>query len=222
MTIQRIAVWLVVLLVPVALVLSAVRVALHPWFLQFEYNRPGFPADRYGFTTEDRLYWSQFALDYLLNNEDISYLGDLRFENGAPVYNQRELSHMVDVKVVVQAALTVWYVSLGVLVLIGLWAWRGRWLEEYRRGLRLGGWVTAGLIGFIILFVLISFSVFFVAFHNVFFQPGTWMFQFSDTLIRLFPERFWQDVFILVGGLSFAGSLALALGLRSESRPGPA
>ena len=62
----------------------------------------------------------------------------------------------------------------------------------------------------IIVFVLLSFGVFFVAFHNVFFDPGTWMFEFSDTLIRLFPERFWRDIFIYVGVL--AGGAGLLIG----------
>jgi uncharacterized membrane protein len=62
--------------------------------------------------------------------------------------------------------------------------------------------------------VLLSFNVLFVAFHNVFFQAGTWMFLFSDTLIRLFPERFWRDTFIAVGVLSGGAGLAIAYFLR--------
>jgi uncharacterized membrane protein len=56
-----------------------------------------------------------------------------------------------------------------------------------------------------------------VAFHNVFFEPGTWKFLFSDTLIRLFPQRFWQDLFLIVGGLSLVGGLALGIGLRRKA-----
>jgi uncharacterized membrane protein len=63
----------------------------------------------------------------------------------------------------------------------------------------------------IIFFVLISFGVFFVGFHEIFFPPGTWTFFYSDTLIRLFPERFWRDAFLTVGILSVFGGLALAL-----------
>jgi integral membrane protein (TIGR01906 family) len=206
--------WLVTILVPVALVMTAVRLLMTPAFLQIEYNMPGFPEDNYGFTKQERLHWSNIALDYLLNSQGISFLGDLRFADGQPVYNQRELHHMVDVKRTVQAALLVWYVSLLVLIALGLWAWRGDWLQTYRDGLARGGWLTVLLVGTIILFVAISFSVFFVAFHNVFFKPGTWTFLYSDTLIRLFPERFWRDIFIYVGVLSVGGGLGLALGLR--------
>jgi integral membrane protein (TIGR01906 family) len=150
----------------------------------------------------------------LLNSADITFLGDLRFSDGTPVYNQRELMHMVDVKNALRITLQVWAVSLVILFMLGLWAWRGRWLPDYRRGLRRGGWLTILLVGAIILIVLLGFGVFFVAFHNIFFEAGTWMFEWSDTLIRLFPERFWRDIFIYIGVLSALGGLGLAVGFR--------
>ena len=208
--------WVVTLLVPIALVLTAVRLVMAPWFLHFEYNTPNFPQDLYGFTKDERLYWSKIAVDYLLNPEGISFLEDLRFSDGTPVYNARELHHMVDVKNTVTLMLIIWYVSLGALASLGVWAWWGSWWKDYTHGLARGGWLTVLILGSLIFFVLISFGVLFVAFHNVFFQPGTWMFNFSDTLIRLFPERFWRDIFIIVGAITIGGGLALGFGLRRK------
>jgi integral membrane protein (TIGR01906 family) len=202
--------WLVTILVPVALVLTAVRLLLTPVFVQFEYRTPNFPPDPYGFTQQDRLYWSQIALNYLLNDQGISYLGDLRFPDGNPLYNQRELKHMADVKKVVQVALKIWVGSLAGLALLGVWAWRADWLQPFRHGLSRGGWLTLLLVGTVILFVLVGFGVFFVFFHDIFFAPGTWTFSYSDTLIRLFPERFWRDTFLVLGALAGGGGLALA------------
>jgi len=201
--------WIVTLLVPVILVLASVRLLLTPVFLPFEYRTPNFPPDAYGFTREDRLYWSAFALDYLINQEGISFLGDLRFADGSPVYNQRELKHMVDVKEVLQKAMLVWYFSLGAMFLLGIWAWQGGWLYSYRRGLSRGAFITSALIFVIIIFVLAGFGIFFVGFHQVFFETGTWVFYYSDTLIRLFPERLWRDVFIYVGLLTLSSGLVL-------------
>jgi integral membrane protein (TIGR01906 family) len=215
-TLQKLLSWVVTLLVPGALALAAVRAMMTPVFLNIEYNLPNFPPDQFGFTTQDRLYWSRYALDYLLNSAGISYLGDLRFQNGQPVYNERELHHMVDVKRTLKNALLFWYVSLGLLVVLGVWAWRGGWMGSFQHGLARGGWLTVLLVGTIIVFVLLSFGVFFVAFHDVFFQPGTWMFQYSDTLIRLFPERFWKDLFIYVGTLAVIGGLILAFAFRGR------
>jgi integral membrane protein (TIGR01906 family) len=210
--------WIVTLLTPVILSLTAMRLIMVPAFLNFEYNTPNFPPDRYGFTKEERLYWSKIALEYLLNPADISFLGDLRFADGTPVYNQRELEHMVDVKNTVHSALTVWYVCFGVVFILGLWAWRAGWWEIFRQGLWRGGWLTVLLIATLILIVLLSFGVFFVAFHNVFFAPGTWVFNYSDTLIRLFPERFWRDIFIIVGALAMLCGLALGYGLSPSKK----
>jgi integral membrane protein (TIGR01906 family) len=215
-SLRKAALVVITVLVPVVLVLTAVRAVLSPWFLEFEYRTPNFPPDRYGFTMEERLRYSRIALDYLLNDEDISFLANQRFPEGeqAPppscaymddctsMYNDRELRHMVDVKEVVQAALNFWYASIAVLLLAGVWAWRGDWLAEFRWALGRGGMVTLVLIIVILLLVLAAFGIFFVAFHQVFFEEGTWTFLWSDTLIRLFPERFWRDTFLVVGGIT--------------------
>ncbi len=208
--------WLVTLLMPVVLCMAAVRLVINPLFVQFEYNTPAFPEDPFGFTKQDRLYWSGIALDYLLNSQGINFLGDLRFDNGQPVYNERELRHMVDVKNVLAGALNVWYLSLAALAVLVVWAWRGGWWADFRRGVSRGGWLTVILIAAIILFVLFGFDTFFVAFHRIFFEGNSWLFLYSDTLIRLFPERFWQIVFLVVGSL--AAGMGLAAGYVFKSR----
>jgi integral membrane protein (TIGR01906 family) len=105
-----------------------------------------------------------------------------------------------------------------VLVILGFWAWFGAWRKEFKQGLGRGGWLTVILLGTILVLVMLSFGVVFVAFHNVFFAAGTWTFEYSDTLIRLFPERFWRDIFLWVGGLTLASGLTLGLlfGRRTE------
>jgi integral membrane protein (TIGR01906 family) len=213
--------WLVAILVPLALIGLGLRALLTPAFLQIEYNMPYFPPDEYGFTREDRLKWAPYALDYLVNSADISYLGDLKFDDGSPLYNERELSHMEDVKRVTQGALNVWYISLASLVMLGGWSWREGWMQAYRQGLMRGGWLMVGLAGAIGLIVVIGILVnpnvfwnFFAGFHSLFFEGDSWLFLYSDTLIRLFPLRFWQDAFLWAAVIALAGALALALGLK--------
>jgi integral membrane protein (TIGR01906 family) len=209
--------WVVTVLVPVALVLLGVRLLITPVFVQVEYNLPGFPEDRYGFTKEERVKWANVAIDYLLNDEGIEFLGDLTFEDGSPLYNERELGHMVDVKIVVTQAMAVWYTSLLLLVVLGLWAYFGGWWSAYSAALARGGWLTLALMGLILLSVALLFGPLFVFFHQIFFDPGTWMFEFSDTLIRLFPERFWQTAFVAVGVIAAAGGLVLGLLFRPRA-----
>jgi integral membrane protein (TIGR01906 family) len=200
---------LIGVIVPLVLLMSAVRLLMTPVFVQVEYLTPGFPEDTYGFSQADRLKWSQMALDYLLNDEGINFLGDLQFADGSPLYNQRELSHMLDVKNLVQAGLPVWYALLLILLVLGVWSWRAGWWPQYRKGMGRGGRWTVVLIVLMILFIFINFDQLFTGFHRIFFEGDTWLFYFSDTLIRLFPMRFWRDAFILIGVITLGGGMAL-------------
>lgn len=198
---------IVPILLPVVLLLTAVRILMTPIFLQIEYGLPNFPEDSYGFTQQDRLKWAPIALDYLLNDADISFLRDLEFEDGSPLYSERELGHMVDVKILTQRALAYWLAGSSLLVALGVWAWRADWWQVYKQLAAIGGKITVIAIGVLIFFVLVSFNQVFEGFHRIFFEGDSWRFYYSDTLLRLFPIRFWQDVFIYLGLLTLAGGL---------------
>ena len=215
--------YLVSLATPFALIGLALRILLTPLYYTIEYNMPYFPADEYGFTKEDRLKWAEPSVEYLVNSADISYLGDLKFDDGTPIYDERELSHMHDVKNVVQGSLKAWYVSLAVLILLAILAQRSGWMPIYLDGLRRGGWWMIGLaatLGFIagagILLNPDIFWNFFAWFHSLFFEGDSWLFYYSDTLIRLFPIRFWQDAVIAMAVIALGGGLGLAFGLRTK------
>jgi integral membrane protein (TIGR01906 family) len=201
--------FLVTLVIPLVLLMTAFRILMTPAYVNLEYRMPGFPADSYGFTQADRLKWAPVALDYLLNDQGVEFLSDLTFADGSPLYNERELSHMVDVKNLVQAGLKVWVGLLVILAGLGVWSWQGGWWRDYRLMLASGGKLTMMLIAALILFVLIAFSQVFTLFHRIFFEGSTWIFLFSDTLIRLFPLRFWQDAFIFAGVMTLGGGWAL-------------
>lgn len=213
--------YLVSLLTPVALIGAALRILLSPIYYNVEYRMPYFPVDEYGFTQQDRLQWAPYAVEYLVNSSDISYLGDLQFENGTPLYNERELSHMADVKNVVVGALRVWYLSLGLLVLFAILAQRSGWMPDYLNGLRRGGMWMIGLAVALGLVAGIGITTnpdvfweFFALFHAIFFEGDSWLFYYSDTLIRLFPIRFWQDAFLWAAILALGGGAGLAFGIR--------
>jgi len=210
-TAQRAVTVGIAILIPFFLIMTAIRLLLTPLFLQIEYHMPGFPPDSYGFTLEDRLHWSRVSLEYLLNDAGIEYLAEQQLQDGSPLYNQRELSHMLDVKILIQQMLVVWRIMLVIIAALGIWAWLGRWLPAYLRGLGFGGRLTIGLIVLILAAVAISFRALFTAFHRIFFEGDTWLFNFSDNLIRLFPMRFWQDGFIMMGGFTLLSAGLLIL-----------
>lgn len=211
--------FLITLAVPVLLVLFSVRMLISPVYLAVEYNKPDFPPDYYGFTLADRSYYGPFALNYLVNNADIRYLRDLTFADGRPFYQESELSHMVDAQHIAQVAFAILY-GLTLVLLIGSIALsrsaNGR--AALRRGLFSGGLLTLLLIGGLAVFVLLSWDSFFTQFHELFFAEGTWQFQYSDSLIRLYPVRFWQDTALTIGGLAVAGALLIMVACSTWAR----
>jgi len=212
--------YLASLLVPILLIGFALRVLLTPLFYTIEYNLPYFPQDRYGFTREDRLRWAPFAVNYLVNLADIDYLSQLRFDDGSPLFNGRELVHMQDVKRLVQGSLRIWYGALSIQVVLGVFAWRGKWMRSYLAAWGRGGWWMIGLALILTLIagggILIDpdiFWNFFALFHQAFFEGNSWLFLYSDTLIRLFPIRFWQDAVLAASFICLGGGFGLAIGL---------
>lgn len=210
----RIAHVLLNILVPIISVLTSVGLLLTPPYVRLEYRMPGFPEDPYGFTLEDRLVWAPLARDYLLNNKGIEFLGDLRFDDGTPVFNERELRHMDDVKRLVQIALVVWVAGLGLIAVCCLALRRYGGREVLWKALRSAALATLFLMGALVAALVVGFSFVFVGFHRIFFEGDTWLFQYSDTLIRLFPQRFWQDVFFFVS----LGTVLQALILQTLAR----
>ncbi len=200
---------LVTLTIPIIISVLSILILLSPIFTNLEYRRPGFPEDNYGFTTAERLEFGNQTRRYLISDDSLEDLQQLVFENGDPIYIGRELSHLEDVKIVLQGVLKVFYGAAAVFVLGGLIAGTRGWQEIYLNGIYLGGKITAGLLIIILLLTLLSFQAMFTNFHLLFFEGGSWLFFYSDTLIRLFPVQFWQDIFLVFGILTLAGGILL-------------
>jgi integral membrane protein (TIGR01906 family) len=206
---------MLVAVLPLVITLGSLRLALTPAYVWLSYHVPGFPEDSYGFTLDERLHWSGQSLAYLENDAGIDFLGDLTFEDGSQLFNDRELRHMQDVKRLTQAALGLWMavVIVGGVAGLGLY-WMNR-RRELGRALVTGGRLTIALMIALAVALAISFPFVFVGFHHLFFQGNSWLFFYSDTLIRLFPERFWQQVFAFLVLCSLLISWGfIAVGLR--------
>lgn len=206
---------LIAIIVPLLLMMSSIRILLNPFFLDYEYNLPNFPADEFGFSKADRLHWGKLSLDYLTNNAGPEFLADLKFEDGTPIYIDRELSHMVDVKNLVQFMMKIMLPMAAFLVIAWILAWRLGWTSQFWKAVSLGGWLTLGMIGLILVGTVINFDALFTGFHHLFFTGSTWLFYTNDTLIRLFPEKLWSDAFTFMGVFTLAtGVICTFLGAR--------
>lgn len=187
---------------PVILLVLAVRAVTSPLFLWVEYNRPGFPGDGYGFSTDDRMTFGSYAVDYLSNWSGPRYLGGLVNQDGAKLFKDSEVSHMADVKLVILSSFGAGLLLI-VLSIIAILYLRKRSEGGVRRGLFAGSIVTLVIIIGLAVLAALSWQQFFTEFHRIFFANGTWTFSLEDTLIRLFPGQFWVDAGIVIGGLVF-------------------
>jgi len=208
---SRIAEIIIILMVPFFLVLTAGRIVFNSFYLDYEYNLASFPPDSFGFTTQDRLQWGKLSLNWLFNKQDAEFLASQRLPDGTPLYNEREMSHMIDVKNLIQKALIAWYVVSGVLIALAIAAWRTKWKKGFWRAVATGGWLTILLILLVLLAVAINFDQFFAEFHHLFFTGNSWLFYTNDTLIRLFPLKLWSDGFTFAGILTLTAAVLLGV-----------
>ncbi|MBZ0309837.1 MAG: TIGR01906 family membrane protein [Anaerolineae bacterium] len=195
--------YLLIALVPILLMLISVRLMLTETWLDFEYSR--LPEDAYGWDNEVRQEYGPYGIRYLLNDEDISYLADLKID-GQPAFREKELEHMEDVQAVTQAVLWVLTISL-ILFAAGItlmaYLARARLLSVFFYG----GAVTLITIVLLVVLAVVSWDFFFDTFHAIFFAEDSWRFYRDDTLIRLYPQQFWFESSLVVGILTIGGAM---------------
>ncbi|MEM9776033.1 MAG: TIGR01906 family membrane protein [Chloroflexota bacterium] len=193
--------WIVILAFPFLLGFGTVRAIIASNYPAFEY--PRITSDLYGWSDEVRLELAEATLDYIQRPEPaeevIFLLEDLRLpeDPSAPLYNEREIGHMLDVKNLFDAIGRILW-ALIVIVPLGLVALYFLDTSQLYDTVRLGGWSTIIVLAGIAIFILVGWSLFFTTFHELLFPPGTWTFYLTDSLIRLFPEKFWFDVGVII------------------------
>lgn len=203
--------WLLVLIIPLLLIIGSITILTTPEYLSLEYAKPGFPMDPFGFTTQERLEHASDNLRFLRQGLPKTFL-EQQNHQGQPLYNAREISHMVDVQSVFQAT---WNAGRFLLVLALFLTTAITWREENRSlffsSIRQAGLLSAGFTTVVALLAVLSWNAWFTTFHQFFFQPGTWTFETTDTLIRLFPMPFWFDGALTVSGLTLSAGILLAV-----------
>jgi len=193
-----------------------------PSYPAWEYGR--IPPDTYGLTLAERLELATNTLTYLRQpgraDDVIFMLEGLRLPDGQSLYNDREIGHMLDVKNVTDNIRFVW-LAAGLVVVIGSLALilKPETAVIGWRSVMWGGVFTVVVLLAIALFILLAWDTFFVQFHEVLFPAGTWTFAYTDGLIRLFPERFWFDIGVIMsGGALLLGLITAVFGYLMQKR----
>lgn len=218
--VRRAAIVAVAALVAVAvlpiLVVNGLRLLATDTFVRFEYGRAGFPADRYGLTREQRTRLALVGLDSITpGGAGIDLLREAELPDGTSAFDGRELRHMDDVRSVFGAALRLQLLAIAAIATLGLALLRARaWAVAVPLGLLAGAVGTLAVAVLAVPVILLGFDSFFTRFHEVLFDADTWRFSTTDTLLRLYPEVFWQHTSqlaaaftvgqaLILGGLSF-------------------
>ena len=107
---------LITLTIPFLLVVGSIRLVANPWFISFEYNRPGFPPDAYGFTLEQRTPLGLAGLYSVVpEGAGMIELEQAKLPNGEPAFNAREIKHMLDVRVLMGKVFPLALISVALL-----------------------------------------------------------------------------------------------------------
>jgi integral membrane protein (TIGR01906 family) len=192
------------------LVVNAFRVLATGTFVRAELGRDGFPPDRYGLTNEQRKELALLGLRSIQpGSEGIALLERARLPNGSPAFGLRELTHMRDVRRLFGIALRGQLIALIVIGALALGLARTRFRAVVPLGLLAGAAATLATALLAVPLILLGFDGFFTRFHEVFFSGDSWQFNNADTLIRIYPEQFWQDVSRLAAGIAVAQALVL-------------
>jgi integral membrane protein (TIGR01906 family) len=131
-----------------------------------------------------------------------------------PLFNQREVLHLRDVRDLLQLTYRLQESSMAYVVLFTLSGllWRGRKaLARLARAWLQGAIFTVSLLLVMGLALLLDFDRLFLQFHLVSFSNDFWMLNpASSYLIRMVPQGFFFDLVMLVAGLTLLEGVILA------------
>lgn len=133
-----------------------------------------------------------------------------------PLFNEREVLHMRDVKGLFQKVFGLHQLALVYIVIYitGVYLWsRERSPRRLARQAVIAGIATAAALGVAAVAMLVGFDQLFTQFHLLSFSNDFWQLNpATDRLVQMFPQGFWFDVSLGVGVLTVmqGGLIALA------------
>ncbi|MBI5305826.1 MAG: TIGR01906 family membrane protein [Chloroflexi bacterium] len=189
--------------IPPFLILMNVFGILTPNWIAFQYSRPDFPP-AFTFDAKSRLFNASESLEYVAGNrthEQFKALG---------VYDEREIKHMVDVRVVIANVRVFWVADLLLLVAALVILGRAKATRALAAsGLRDGAILTIALFIGLGAFAAVGFNQFFILFHKVFFEGDTWLFNVTDSLIQFYPLPFWIATTMTLVGVTVVEAVVI-------------
>jgi integral membrane protein (TIGR01906 family) len=195
--------------VPFVLTVNGLRAVTNERYVEAFYHHGGIPDDRYGMSEADRIRLALVGLRSIEpSSQGVDLLRQATLADGRPAFNARELRHMQDVRTLLGRAYVVQLVVViaiaALALLLGL---RRSTRTVVPVALAYGAVLTVGLAAAVAVVSLVSYDSFETWFHAPLFAGDSWRFEETDTLRRLYPDRFWLDTAIVLGAFAVVQSL---------------
>lgn len=196
--------------------------ATSSWWWERGFERYDAPR-RTGMTPEEVSRVGAEVRDYLRNDaERLTVQRALADGRRVPVFSEREVVHMIDVKRLMARTWDAGWAAFGLIIALAAGAfWRGRraglaWL--LRATAAAGGLIVALVVALAVV-AMVGFDEAFRQFHLLFFTNDLWQLTSAEALIQLFPQRFFFDTTLLIGAAivipsALIGVFGRALGRR--------
>lgn len=201
--VQRAAALLFIIAVPVALLLTNIRLAANePRVYEYAIDHYG-GVEASGIARPELLRGSAGLRDYFRNDDGRIFVRVTQDGQSVSLFNDRETQHLRDVKTVfggafrVQEAAVVF--ALAYVVAVFIWA-RESNLRVLASQIAIAGIVGIAVIVALAVVALTGFDSAFERFHTVLFTNDLWQLDPDrDHLIQMFPEAFWRDISLWIG-----------------------
>ena len=206
---------LFIVVVPLFLVTSSISWA---------FNSPGLYNDGFekysisrisGITDADLRQVGADIRHYINSGDEPLVVTTRIFGEKRDLFNNREISHMKDVKQLVRGVYVLALVSavyLAAMTVVGFSLQKVWFVSALAKRLTWGGGLTLILIVVFGIAALAGFDSVFLKFHQLSFANDLWQLDpRTDYLLIIFPQGFWFDATMVVLALTVAGAVALAV-----------
>jgi integral membrane protein (TIGR01906 family) len=190
---------LLVLCIPILIISITVRVYSH----SADLYKAGF--DKYNISQRTGISNVQLGevakqmVEYFGGKSSTPQLMVTKHGEQSPLYNEKELVHLEDVRYIVQIFTALQVASILLFMVLAVYIYFRSGLRRMLGGIQIGSVITAILTGILIVWSLIDFNSLFLLFHYISFSNDLWILDPSkDYLIMMFTEGFFNDAALLI------------------------
>ncbi len=205
-----------ILLVPIALVTSTIRLAISETDV-YDYAVRNYGAEKASDIPESELLKANQEIRHYLNDPDSGPLAPQVVNSAGEtetLFNARETAHMADVRSLVQLMFKAQVLAVALALTAAVLMVALGSVRALAAAALYGSVLTLAVLGLTGAVAMIGFEAFWDRFHGIAFTNNLWELNpRRDHLIQMYPEAFWQDATTVIGG--FIALQAAALGIIS-------